>query len=131
MTMADTVLLVGLDVHQADACRSGVGEERRIICALDGREGLAVLSMHRSRLVIVRTDVELPQRKVLAALADRVGARVLSIPVDAQPAMIERLVEGAASITFGGGEDEVPRPKSGTRSRVSPGSYAFTARKRG
>ena len=126
--MNNTVLLVGLDVHQADACRSGLGEGQRMVCALDACEGLSVLSIHRPRLVVIRSDVERAERKVLAALADRYGARVISIPVSAQPATIERLVEGAASLAFGrGGEEEPVRSISGTRARMSPGTYRFTA----
>lgn len=128
--MTNTVLLVGLDVHQADACRSGLGQDRRMICALDAREAFSALSTHRCRLIVIGSDVERPEHKVLAALADRYGARVISIPASAQPATIERLVEGAASITFGGGVEQAVRPISGTRARVSPGSYRFTAANR-
>lgn len=131
--MVATALLVGLHIHQADACRCALGEQRRVLSALDARDALSLLSLHRARLVVVRTDLSLEHRKLIAELADRVGARVISVRPDATPATVERLVEGAASLAYADeGEGEVgPRTTvSGTRARVSPGQY-FIARKDG
>lgn len=129
--MVATALLVGLHIHQADACRCALGEQRRVLSALDARDALSLLSLHRARLVVVRTDLSLEHRKLIAELADRVGARVISVRPDATPATVERLVEGAASLAYADEGEVGPRTTvSGTRARVSPGQY-FIARKDG
>lgn len=129
--MASTALLVGLDVQQADACRSALGEGIRALVALDAEDALAILAVDRSKLVVVPADLHPHQRRLVDELAARVGARVVTLRADASAAAIERLVEGAAAIAY----EALPPPSiSGTRSRVSPGRYesiAMGTRKRG
>lgn len=123
--MASTALLVGLDLPQADACRSALGEGIRALCALDAEDAVAILSVDRTRLVVVQAELHPHQRRLIDELAARVGARVVTLRADASPAAVERLVEGAAASAYG---DAEPTPSiSGTRARVSPGRYESIA----
>lgn len=129
--MTPTALFVGLHVHQADACRSALGDAIRVLSALDAEDALAILAVDRSRLVIVQAELHPHQRRLIDELAARIGARVATLRSDASEAAIERLVEGAAAIAY---DTAGPAPSvSGTRARVSPGRYesiAMDARKR-
>lgn len=123
--MGPTALLLGLDVDQAEACRSALGPTIKVMRALDAEDAVALLSLHRSPLVIVRTDVHSHQRRVLAELAARVGARVASVSEGAQPAAIEHLIEGLSSIAFGNQRETYVQSASGIRTRVTPGGYGI------
>jgi hypothetical protein len=126
-----TALLVGLELDQADACRSALSDGARALCALDAEDALAILAVDRSPLVVVQAELHPHQRRLIDELAARVGSRIVTLRRDASAAAIERLVEGAAAAAFA---DARPAPSvSGTCSRVSPGRYesiATGARKR-
>jgi len=93
--------------------------------ALDAEDAVALLSLHRSPLVFVRTDVHSHQRRVLGQLAAKVGSRVTTVAVGAEPAAIEHLVEGISAIAFGNQRETYVQSTSGTRTRVTPGAYGL------
>lgn len=122
------VLLVGLDIDQADACRSALGDRIRVLCSFDAAAAVPLLAFHRPRLVVLRANVPTSAMQVIAEIAERVEARIVSIAPAETPASVERLVEGAARLAFGTGEEQGPTPtRSGTRPLVSPGRYGFAS----
>lgn len=124
--MLPVVLLVGLDQVQAEACRSALADRSRVIAVLEAEDAVTLLSLHRPKLVVMRTDLHLHQRTVLASLAAKIGARIASVGEDASPCSVEHVVEGHAMLAFPRAEPPPPK-SSGTRSRVAPGEYHLAA----
>ena len=124
--MLPVALLVGLDAVQSDACRSALEGKALIIAVRDADDAVTMLSLRRPKLVVMRTDLLLSHRRMLADLTEKVGARLASVAETASPASVERLIEGFAAVTFSS-ESEPPRAESGTRARVRPGAYHFEA----
>ena len=123
--MLPVALLVGLDAVQADACRSALDTKARVIAVMDADDGITMLSLHRPKLVVMRTDLFLSQRIILADLTGKVGGRLASVEATASPASVERLIEGFAAVAFSSLDavDREPRISSGTRAKVRPGEY--------
>jgi hypothetical protein len=120
--MLPVALLVGLDAVQADACRSALDTRARVIAVMDADDAITMLSLHRPKLVVMRTDLFLSQRIILADLTAKVGGRLASVEPAASPASVERLMEGFAAVTFTSVDFE-QRSSSGTRAKVRPGAY--------
>jgi hypothetical protein len=122
--MLPVALLVGLDAVQSDACRSALGDRARVVSVADPDDGVTMLSLHRPRLVVMRTDLPLYHRRVIADLTAKIGGRLASVGHHASPVSVEHLIEGFAAVTFSRDNTE-PRVESGTRARVRPGEYHF------
>lgn len=125
--MLPVVLLIGLDPPQADACRLVLAERARVVAALEAEDAVTLLSLHRPKLVVMRTDLHLHQRRMISDLTAKIGGRVASVGQQASAANVEHLVEGFAAVTFAAEEVAEPRIESGTRRRVRPGEYHFEA----
>ena len=122
--MLPVTLLVGLDSVQSDACRSALSDRARVISVNDAEDAAALLSLHRPKLVVMRTDLHLHQRRVLADLSAKIGSRIASVGEKASPASVEHLIEGFAAVTFSR-ENVEQRIETGTRRRIAPGEYHF------
>jgi hypothetical protein len=118
--MLPVALLVGLDPVQCDACRSALGERARVVSVMDAEDAVTMLSLHRPKLVVMRTEMHPHQRRLLADLASKVGSRISSVAENASPASVEHLIESFAAVSFPSDEQRI---ESGTRRRVSPGEY--------
>lgn len=126
--MLPVALLVGLDVLQSDACRSAFGDRARVIAVADSEEAVKMITLHRPKLVVMRTEMHHGERRIIGDLVAKLGGRIASVAEKATPASVERLVEGFAAVSFDAPAAE-PRVQSGTRSRVSPGEYHSDAQK--
>jgi hypothetical protein len=124
--MLPVALLVGLDAVQSDACRSALGDRARVIGVIEAEDAVSLLALHRPKLIVMRTDLHLHQRRVIADLSAKIGARIASIGEKASAVNVEHLIEGFAAVTFARDDGEV-RIESGTRRRVSPGAYHLAA----
>lgn len=122
--MLPVVVLIGLDPVQADACRSVLSERARVIAVLRAEDAITLLSLHRPKLVVMRTDLALHARQLISDLVGKLGGRIASIAEKASPANVEHLIEGFAAVTFTP-ENVEQRIESGTRRRVRPGEYHF------
>lgn len=120
--MLPVALLVGLDAEKADACRSALDGNARLIAVMDTDDAIMMLSLHRPKLVVMQTDLLLSHKRTIADLTGKIGARLASVAANATAASVERLIEGFVAVTFSS-ENEPPRAESGTRPRVRPGAY--------
>ena len=125
--MLPVALLVGLDAVQSEACRSALGERARVVAVTDAEDAVAMITLHRPKLVVMCTEMHHHQRRLIADLAAKVGGRIASVAEKASPANVEHLIEGFAAVSFA--PEAESRVKSGTRSRVSPGEYHSEAQK--
>lgn len=120
--MLPVALLVGLDAAQSEACRSALGVRARIIAVVEAEDAVMMLSLHRPKLVVMRSDLHHHQRRIISDLTARLGGRLASVAAEASPANVEHLIEGFAAVSFSQPEPE-QRVESGTRRRVKPGEY--------
>lgn len=122
--MLPVALLIGLDAVQADACRSALSDRARVLAVNDAEDAVTLLSIHRPKLVVMRSDLHLHQRRVIADLSAKIGSRIASVGEKASPVSVEHLIEGFAAVTFARETPEQPqRIESGTRRRIAPGEY--------
>jgi hypothetical protein len=124
--MLPVTLLIGLDTAQAEACRSALSDRARVVAVNDAEDAVTLLSIHRPKLVVMRTDLHLHQRRMIADLSAKIGSRIASVGEKASPVSVEHLIEGFAAVTFSRDNAE-QRIESGTRARIAPGAYHFEA----
>lgn len=120
--MLPVSLVVGLDNVQLDACRSALEAKSRVVAVADAEDAVSLLSLHRPKLVVMRSDVPPHQRRVLADLASKIGARIASVSEKATAVNVEHLMEGFSAVTFSA-ENAEPRISSGVQRRTRPGEY--------
>jgi hypothetical protein len=125
-TMLPVALVVGLDSVQCDACRSALDAKARVISVSDVEDAVTMLSLHRPKLVVMRTDLHPHQRRMLADLTAKVGGRIASVGEKASAVNVEHLIEGFAAVTFST-QDTEQRISSGVQKRIRPGEYHFEA----
>lgn len=132
--MLPVALVVGLDQVQSDACRSALDGKARVIAVNDAEDAVTMLSLHRPKLVVMRTDLHPHQRRTLADLAAKVGGRIASVAENASPVNVEHLIEGFAAVTFSTQDIEgrieqriEQRILSGVQKRTRPGEYHLEA----
>lgn len=100
--MSNVALFVGLPAELDDLCREAIGEQIGVVRAADASAAASVVGMARPRLVVASLSLSQKDRALLEDAAVAIAARTVFLSPTADAMTVERVIQNAVAIAFGG-----------------------------